>query len=463
MKGAPAPSAGDSASTGDPLHLLLVDDDRLSAGLIRANVERPGRVRATVVTSGNEALRTVAGGGVDAVLTDVEMPEMDGVQLIERLRTTHPTLPVIALSGQASLERAVEAMRAGATDFLQKPVNTTALMVLVERAVRERPLREEIRALSRRKADVNPRWLIGSDPALEGIRGFARQVAEAPYARVLITGESGTGKTLLARAIHDLTHSPGLFTHLNCAALPGPLLEAELFGYEKGAFTDAREMKRGLVEVADRGTLFLDEIDTLPIELQAKLLVYLETHEIRRVGGVASIRVRTRVVTATSADLREQVRAGRFRGDLLYRLDVAAVRMPSLREMPGVIPELVATFLQELCDELGKAVPEVSAASFSLLRGHPWPGNARELRNAIERALIFHGTGPLEIRPPAAEGDPLPAGSDVRLPLGITLEEVERRYLAATLESTGGAQAGIAAGLGISRKTLWDKRRRYGL
>jgi two-component system, NtrC family, response regulator AtoC len=458
-----APHRG-SAAAHEPLHLLIVDDDVLSARLLAANLERPGRVRATLAASGEEAESAFAAGGVDVVLTDLEMPGIDGVELVRRLRRIDATLPVLVLSGQATLDRAIDAMRAGATDFLQKPVNVTALMALVERAVGERPLRAEIRAVQERRDTVSDQWLVGDHPALDAIRDFARRVARSPYARVLITGESGTGKSLLARAIHDRTAAPGLFTHLNCAALPAALLEAELFGHEKGAFTDAREMKRGLVELSDRGTLFLDEIDTLPLELQAKLLVFLETHEVRRVGGVTPLRVRTRVVAATAADLPARVRAGTFRGDLLFRLDVASVRMPSLREMPAAIPALAGRFLAELCEDLGRPVPPVSAAALERLAGHAWPGNARELRNALERALIFHDAGELAVEPPAAPSeDPASEGRGLLLPMGLSMEEVERRYLQATLDSSSGAQHEIAERLGISRKTLWEKRRRYAL
>jgi two-component system, NtrC family, response regulator AtoC len=436
----------------------VVDDDRLSANLLRANLERPGRVQVSITGDGDGALRLLALGGIDAVLTDLEMPGMDGVELVKRIRATAPTFPVLVLSGQASLTRAVEAMRAGATDFLQKPVNVQALMALVERALKERPLREELR-----KAADRVRWLVGSHRALEEVRAFTEQVAAAPYARVLITGESGTGKSLLARAIHDLTRAPGLFTTVNCAALPAALLEAELFGHEKGAFTDARELKRGLAEAADRGTLFLDELDALPLELQAKLLVFLETREVRRVGGVHGIPVRTRVIGATGADLHRLAADGRFRRDLLYRLDVASVTMPPLRAMPEVIPELAQSFVQELCADLGRAVPEISGATLSALSACPWPGNARELRNALERALIFHRCGPLLVPCPESAAPPTPDTGGLAVPLGLTLQEVELRYIQATLESRPGVQGEIAVDLGISRKTLWEKRRRYGL
>ncbi|HET7461418.1 MAG TPA: sigma-54 dependent transcriptional regulator [Longimicrobium sp.] len=453
------------ALEAEPITVLIVDDDPIQAELLRLHLHRPGRVSAVVVHSGPEALDRLRREPVDAVVSDVLMDEMDGIELVRRIRVADPALPVILVSAAATLDRAVDGMRAGATDFLQKPVNVTVLSARLERAVRERPLREAMSvARARTPPPVAAEYLAGAHPRLDAVREFAARIAETPNARVLVTGETGTGKSLLARAIHEISRAPGRFVQVNCAALPAQLLEAELFGYEKGAFTDARSLKRGLAETAEKGTLFLDEIDALPLELQAKLLVFLETREIRRVGGVDPVPVRTRVVTATSADLHARVREKQFRADLLYRLDVASVTMPPLRELPGVVPELARRFAAELAAELGHPAPELSPESVSRLDGYPWPGNARELRNAVERAMIFHRRGALEVHPPAAgtaaaEDDP----RAVRIGLDATLNEVERRYLEAVLAANAGDLGSVAARLGISRKTLWEKRRRHGL
>jgi DNA-binding NtrC family response regulator len=464
----PLHASGSRASRGrhpgvDPIRLLVVDDDLLHARLLKANLDRPGRVECEVVKSAEEALARLARGAVDALVSDVVMPGMDGIELVRRVRELDAALPVILVSAEAALPRAVAGIRAGATDFLQKPLNVSALLALVERALEERPVREQVRAARGRSAPSAERWLAGSDARLERVRAFAGQVARTPYGRALLTGESGTGKSVLARAIHELSGGPGSFVHLNCAALPPQLLEAELFGYEKGAFTDAKALKRGLAEAAEKGTLFLDEIDSLPLELQAKLLVFLESREVRRVGGVHPVPVRTRVVAATSADLRALAREKRFRQDLLYRLDVATVEMPPLREMPGVVPELVGRFLVELCEELGHPAPVLDPASIPALQAYPWPGNARELRNAVERALMFHQGGPLLVRPPAAEPVAAVGANGFAIELGATLEEVERRYIAATLQASPAEFSAVAEVLGISRKTLWEKRKRYGL
>jgi DNA-binding NtrC family response regulator len=388
---------------------------------------------------------------------------MDGIELTRRIRALDSSLPVVVLTANASIERAVEAIRAGANDFLQKPANVTALEALIERAVAERPVREELASRQRKRKDARlDAWIRGDHPRLDAVRGFAEQVALVPDARVLITGETGTGKSRLAEAIHEVSGAPGRFVEINCAALPSALLESELFGHEKGAFTDARTMKRGLAELADRGTLFLDEIGNLPLELQAKLLSFIERREVRRVGGTEPIRVRCRLITATHENLRQRVRERAFRQDLLFRLDVASVEMPPLREMPAVVPELARDFVDELCSEIGRPAPALTDASFERLAGYDWPGNVREVRNAVERALIFHGDGPLVIdRPPRTD---LETGVGVVVPYGVGLDDVERRYLEAMLDrNRHGELNALAAQLGISRKTLWEKRRRHGL
>jgi DNA-binding NtrC family response regulator len=445
----------------EPINLLVVNDDPRFGGLLMANLHRPGRIRVELVASGAEALERLYRTPVDAVLTDLSMEAMDGIELLGRIREIDSTLPVIIMSDNPTLERAVEGIQAGATDFLPKPLNVDALRAIVERAVGERPLREEVRAIEARKRATVESILSGSHPLLDAVREFVRQVARSPHARILITGESGTGKSILARAVHVESGATGRFVEVNCAALPGHLLESELFGYEKGAFTDAKAMKRGLIEAAERGTLLLDEIGALPLDLQAKLLTYLESREIRRVGGVDPIPVRTRVVAATNEDLREMVAQNTFREDLLYRLDVASVEMPPLRRMPEVVTDMAERFVAEVAEELVRPVSKLDPDCLPGLREYAWPGNVRELRNAVERAIIFHRKGLLCVRPPA---EPPPAHRNgIALERGLTLEEVERRYIMDALEADEDGLEEAASRLGISRKTLWEKRRRYGL
>ena len=447
------------------LNVLLVEDDVLEARLLKANLEHGGRARIRTAGSGEEALERLGRTPCDAVVTDLVMPGMDGIELVRRIREFDASLPVVLVTAHGTVERAVEGIRAGASDFLTKPVNIGALLALVERAVSERPLREEVSARRAEREEGRALDRIAGDhPRLEKVREFAAQLARTPNARILITGESGTGKSLLARVIHDLSAAPGRFVEVNCAALPPTLLESELFGHEKGAFTDAKELKRGLIELAHNGTLLLDEIGSLTSELQGKLLLFLENQEIRRVGGVQPIPISTRVIAATNEDLRRRVREKSFRLDLFYRLDVASIELPPLRAIPGVIPTLVERFVAEVAEQMRRAVPVVDAASFAELEAYPWPGNGRELRNAVERSLIFHREGPLGIRPPEAGEVAIDQAATIALEEGMTLEEVERRYIAAALERHGNQDLErIAAELGIARKTLWEKRRRYGL
>jgi DNA-binding NtrC family response regulator len=447
-----------------PLTILIVDDDFLLARLLKGNLDQPGYVTSEAVGSAEDALARLAKGGVHAVVTDVSMPGLSGIELVQRIRETDRNIPIILMTAFATVELAVQGIRAGAVDFLHKPVNVDALLALIERAVAERPVREEIAERSERRAAATvAQFIVGEHPALDEVRRFATRVAATPAARVLITGESGTGKSMLARAIHELSLATGRFVEVNCAALPAPLLETELFGHERGAFTDARTLKRGLIETAEHGTLFLDEIGALPLDLQSKLLVFLETREIRRVGGLQTIPVRTRVIAATNDDLRERVRQREFRQDLLFRLDVAAIRMPPLREMPEVLAPLAERFLRDLSGDLGRPMPAITPHTFSRLEGYAWPGNARELRNVLERALIFHEGGALQLSPPLPVGDESVATTGVLLERGLTLGEVERRYIEAMLALDSSEYGRLADRLGISRKTLWEKRRRYGL
>ncbi len=463
---------GDPGSSGlsagqTQLELLVVEDDVLEGRLLEANLGRRGGVRVHVAGSVGAALAWLEAVPVDAVLTDLMLPDGDGIELVRHIRAGDPGMPVVVLTAHGSLERAVEGIRAGATDFLAKPANIDAVLALIERAVRERPLREEVSRLMVRRAGASAeRYLVGDHARLDDARRFATRVATIPNARVLITGESGTGKSLLARAIHDLSGARGRFIEVNCSALPANLLESELFGHEKGAFTGATERKRGLIEMASHGTLLLDEIGAMPLDLQAKLLLFLESQQIRRVGATTQMTVEARVVAATNEDLQARVRDGGFRLDLLYRLDVASYRMPALREMGPVIPELAAHFVAELSRGFGRAPVPIAQASVDAIRRHDWPGNARELRNVLERALIFHDGGPLDVDVPSPHGrtEQDGDGAGIALAPGLPLEQVERRYIEATLAANPNIDLDtIARQLGISRKTLWEKRKRWAL
>ncbi|KPK65544.1 MAG: hypothetical protein AMS21_04415, partial [Gemmatimonas sp. SG8_38_2] len=319
--------------------------------------------------------------------------------------------------------------------------------------------------------EFSVRAILGKHPRVEEVRQFVRRVADIPRPTVLLLGESGTGKNLVARAIHySSPHSQGRFVEINCSALPSQLLEAELFGYQKGAFTDARESKRGLIEVADSGTLFLDEIGDLPPELQAKLLNFLESRQFRRLGGTEEIEVSQRLVTATNRDLEDAVRKGDFRADLFYRISVATHSLPALRDIKGDLPLLANHFRDVFNAEFRKEVAQISAKALEVLSDWDWPGNVRELRNVIERAMIFADSTELQVSDlpelgtvdiggstQADHGDAFP------IPKGIALTDVEKEYIQHTLADCDGSVQRTAETLGISRKNLWEKRKKYGL
>jgi DNA-binding NtrC family response regulator len=380
-----------------------------------------------------------------------------------RLRETDPHLPVFVLTGQAEIATAIEALKAGATEYLTKPVNVDELTTLLKRALKERPLIETAESLEQtRKRDFSTGAILGSDPKVEAVREFVRRVAEAPTATVLLLGESGTGKNLVAQAIHYSGGGGGRFVEINCAALPPHLLEAELFGYQKGAFTDARESKRGLVEVAENGTIFLDEIGELSPEFQAKLLNVLESRRFRRVGGTEEIEVPARFVTATNRNLEQAVKTGKFRQDLYYRIRVATVVLPALREIKGDLPVLAEHFREFFRREFKKEVRRIAPAALERLRAWHWPGNVRELRNVIERAMIFADSGELGLEhlPPL---EAVSAHDGSKTSTASTLVDAEKAHIERTLAAFNGNVQRAAEALGISRKNLWEKRKKYGL
>ena len=371
--------------------IYILDDDVVHAKLVAANLGPGGRFRSTVFERPDALLARHAEQPADAVITDLVMPDLDGVEVTRRLRAVDPHLPIFILTGHADIATAVEALKAGATEYLTKPVNVDELTTFLVRALKERPLLEEGASLEQaRGQQFSVGAILGLHPKVEQVREFVRQMAAIPRPTVLLLGESGTGKNLVARAIHySSPHSAGRFVEINCSALPANLLEAELFGYQKGAFTDAREAKRGLIEVADGGTLFLDEIAELGPELQAKLLNVLESRRVRRLGGTEELEVALRLVTATNGDLEQLVATGAFRSDLYYRVGVASVTLPPLRDIKTDIPLLANHFRETFSLEFKKRVESIDPAALTALQAWSWPGNVRELRNVIERAMIF--------------------------------------------------------------------------
>ncbi len=477
---APAPTQEEIGPTMRPKRptILVVDDEPLQIALVTAALERNGRYRTLTATSPLKGLELARAEAPDLAICDVTMPEMDGIELTRILQFEFPSMPVIILTGKEDIRTSDAAYQAGAVDFAVKPLDPLHLLSRIEHALRDAPVREMGQAATRSQFAET---VLGRHPRIQELRVFIQNVASVPGVPALLLGESGTGKNLVARAIHAAAShvENARFVEVNCAALPANLLEAELFGYEKGAFTDARQAKQGLVETAAGGTLFLDEIGTLSLELQAKLLTFLESRRFRRLGGTTDRGVELRVLAATNADLQDEVRAGRFREDLFYRLNVAYFVLPPLREIPSDIPDLARHFVEKAAAYFRKPPPEINAESLRRLQEYEWPGNVRELRNVVERALIFFRGGRLALEPPrAGEGVVVPESREepqtmeggmgtprdsVALPLGLTLDDVERRYIQATLEATGGHVGRAAEILGVTRKVLWARRRKLGL
>jgi DNA-binding NtrC family response regulator len=449
-----------------PPKVYILDDDLSFAKLLMVNLRGAGTFKIEAFQKPDDLFARRAEEPPDAVITDLRMPNTDGIAVTRRLRETDQHLPIFVLTAHGEIESAIEALKAGATEYLTKPVNIDELTTLLKRALKERPLKEQGESLEQtRKREFSAGAILGKDPKVEAVRGFVRRVAEAPGASVLLLGESGTGKNLVAHAIHYSGTGAGRFVEINCGALPAHLLEAELFGYQRGAFTDARESKRGLIEVAEDGTVLLDEIGELSPELQVKLLNVLESRRFRRVGGTEEIEVRARFVTATNRNLELAVRDGRFRADLYYRIKVATITLPPLREISAVIPVLAEHFREFFSREFKKDIRSIAPEAAARLREWRWPGNVRELRNVIERAMIFaDGTElrlehlpPLEaLHAPGASA----SGSD-----GTpgTLEDAEKAHIERTLAAYDGNIQRAAEALGISRKSLWEKRKKYGL
>ncbi|HXF93920.1 MAG TPA: sigma-54 dependent transcriptional regulator [Nitrospiraceae bacterium] len=440
--------------------VLVVDDDAEMRELVRDVLAERGH-QVTTASDGKEALQRLAEGDYAAVLTDLRMKEMQGIELLGEIRRLYPDTGVILMTAFGSVETAVEAMKHGASDYLVKPVKTDELVRVVERVLREAALRREIARLRREvHKEYSFHQILGKSKPMQAVFDLIRRVADSPT-NVLITGESGTGKELVAKAIHynsDRRHAP--FVPVNCAAIPEALLESELFGHVKGAFTDAKMDKRGLFEEAHTGTLFLDEISELPIMLQAKLLRAIQEREIRRVGATKPIAVDVRIIAATNLNLAEEVRAKRFREDLYYRLNVIEIRLPPLRERREDIPLLVDAFLKKCAEARGKQVQGVSEAALALLVDYAWPGNVRELENVIERAVTLSRGDKIvpEDLPSAIQGA---RGErrilDEAVERTLSLEAMEKEYILRILEKTGGNKYQAAHILGIDRKTLYRK------
>jgi two-component system, NtrC family, response regulator AtoC len=464
--------------------IVLADDELNLRRVLGAILTREG-YDVLEAKDGEEALGLV-GPGIAAVITDLRMPRMDGMELLRRIAAEHDDLPVIMLTAHGSVDSAVEAVKLGAFDYIEKPFEQSQIRQIVDKAVRTH-LRAQEDARPLQSGVEDGRFgLVGRSPTLEHVFGVIEKVANTP-STVLITGESGTGKELVARALHEhSSRRDAPFIRINCAAIPKTLIESELFGYDRGAFTGAVSAKPGRFELADRGTLFLDEIGEIPVEMQVKLLRVLQESEFERVGGIKTLKVDVRLVAATNRELSRAVQAGTFREDLYYRLNVVPIHLPTLRERKQDIPLLVRHFVTRFNERLKKNVVHVAPDALERLTQHGWPGNIRELENVLERSILFTDGPTLRAADlprelcaapaeevgavAAAVPDPTPEVGPAETPAGSLkdlvrreTERVERELIQKALDETGGNVTQAARRLKISRKSLQTKMKEFGL
>lgn len=450
--------------------ILVVDDERAVRVALDVNLSKAGYT-VSLADTGERALEVLRSQSVDVVLTDFMMPGINGMELLAEIHQRWPATQVIMMTGHGTVERAVEAMRLGAHDFIIKPVAKAELLAILDRARREQALKQKVAHLTEAATErFGFENVIGSTPEMQSVYDHVAAVAKSD-AYVLVTGPTGTGKELIAHAIHYRSNRrEGPFLQINCGALPAGLLESELFGHEKGSFTGAVRQHKGKFEQADGGTLMLDEVGEMPLETQVKLLRILESGKFQRVGGSSTIEVDVRVVAATNRNLIEEVRHGRFREDLFYRLNVFQISLPPLRDRSDDIPLLVDHFVQKYATKHSKVTSKTTPDAMNTLLHHTWPGNVRELEHTVERAVILSNTDTIsEFQLPepvhhAAEGTPqaslLPQDG---MSIADSLREHERAMVVAALRSEKGVQARAARRLGVSRANLNYRIQKLGI
>jgi len=449
--------------------VLVVDDEESQRTALAGMIGLWG-YEVETATDGAEALQKLESFGPHVMVTDLMMPRMDGAELLKRLKAQANTIPVIVQTAFGSLETAVSTVHdLGAFWFLEKPVQSAELKLLLSRAAHQGRLSEHAERLERQLSNRGVLGdLVGTSRKMQEVFALIQQVAPS-RAAVLLTGESGTGKELVARAIHSLSpRRAEPFVAINCAAMPDTLMESELFGHEKGAFTGAVERRLGCFELAQNGTVLLDEIGDMPIGTQAKLLRVLEDGRVRRLGGKSEIQLDVRVIASTNSPLDSAIKDGKFREDLFYRLNVFPIPLPPLRDHKEDLAPLVNAQIEDLNRKHSTKVTDVSEHVLERFQGHSWPGNVRELRNVLERAVILAGEGTIELAqlPPgfggAAVPEPVQSNGGLRIPVGYTIEQAERALIELTLEYTKNNKTRAAEILGISQKTLFNKLKEYG-
>jgi DNA-binding NtrC family response regulator len=461
--------------------ILVVDDEPNLRRVLSAQLARDGYDVHTA-EDGEQALQILQEHHIDLVITDLRMPKIDGMELLRRAVAMDDELPVVMITAHGTVDNAVEALKTGAFDYITKPFDQSEVRTIVRKALKTRDLSAtEATRPAEAEAPVGARYgIIGKSPGILDLYAVLDRVADTPTT-VLITGESGTGKELVARALHEnSSRRDKPFIKVNCAAIPRDLMESELFGYERGAFTGAVGSKPGRFELASAGSLFLDEIGSIPVEMQVKLLRALQESEFERVGGIKTIRVDVRLVAATNSDLKKEIAAATFREDLYYRLNVVPIRLPALRERSEDIPLLVRHFIEKFNTRLKKQVRGVEAETERLLVSHPWPGNIRELENVIERAVLFcdkESIAPEHLPPEVRERDALPrqthpsspsftepsAADGLKEQVKAAMSRLERELILKALEQTHSNVTHAARLLKISRKGLQLKMKELGL
>lgn len=446
--------------------IYFLDDDENIVKLVKYGL-RNEQFNTRFFTRPTALIEAIKAEYPDVVISDVMMPDMDGIELIDKLRGVSRSMPVILVTAKAAVDTAVRAMKAGAFEYLTKPINFDELKLAIGRAVEVGRLRSEVDEI---KSGFRSRYsfdnLIGESEPINAMRELIKRLSPVSEAVILLRGESGVGKNLVARVIHYTSPiSDKRYLEINCASLPSNLLEAELFGYEKGAFTDAKNSKKGLLEVASSGTVLLDEITSMDLALQAKFLSFIENRRIRRVGGLDEIPVDLRVISATNSDLEADVAAGKFRSDLFYRINVVSIVVPPLRDRGKDVILIGKKFIDDFNSKFRKHVKGFTNSAERKLLSHKWPGNVRELRNVVERAMIFAEQEYIDGEEISLSNiAQAPTGEDgLILSKGLSLEQVEGEYLKKILEWNNFNLEETAKQLGVTRKTLWEKRKKYGL
>jgi len=447
--------------------ILIIEDEKLIRWSLRQRFEEEG-YRVDEAENGPEGLEKLESAVFDLVMLDYKLPGMTGLEVLRQIRTDDEDIVVLMMTAYSNVEDAVEAMRLGAFDYVSKPFNMDELMLTVAKALETTRLKREVRDFrAQMKKEFGFDRILGTCPQIVRLFGMIRDVAESGASTVFLRGESGTGKDLVAKAIHynsDRANRP--FMNITCTAISEALLESELFGHERGAFTDAKQQKKGLFELADHGTVFLDEVGDMPLNLQAKLLRFLEEKTFRRVGGVKDIAVDVRIIAATNRDLEKLIADGQFREDLYYRINIIPIELPPLRERGDDIRIIAEFFVDQFATEFRRGARQISEAGVQKLKEYAWPGNVRELRNTIERAVLFCKNGTIEAADltigPTVAARPTLVPTDIPSD-GISIQDIEERLVRKALEQTENNQTRAAKLLRLSRDQLRYRMERYGM